>query len=79
MHKKEETSLADQVMSEVSSKYDPNLVDQSNQSFKASQEFAKQIAPIIHTPKQVVSFWCYNMVSNTNPNINIFQYHFHVL
>ena len=57
IHKTQEASLADQVMSEVAS-YDPNLVDQSNQSFKASREFAEQIAPIIHTPKQqtVVSF-----------------------
>ena len=52
MHKKE-LSLADEVMKEVN--YDPKLVDQSNQSFKASREFAEQIAPIIQTPRQVVS------------------------
>ena len=52
MHKKE-LSLADEVLKEVN--YDPKLVDQSNQSFKASREFAEQIAPIIQTPRQVVS------------------------
>ena len=52
LHKKE-LSLADEVMKEVN--YDPKLVDQSNQSFKASREFAEQIAPIIQTPRQVVS------------------------
>ena len=50
---KEEPSLADDIMNEIKSKN--GEVDKSNQSFKASREFAEQIAPIIQTPRQLVS------------------------
>ena len=49
---KEEPSLADDIMNEINKNGE---VDKSNQSFKASREFAEQIAPIIQTPRQLVS------------------------
>lgn len=49
----EEPSLADDIMAEIKSKN--GEVDQSNQSFSESRKFAEQIAPIIQTPRQLVS------------------------
>ena len=49
----EPASMADDIMAEIKSKN--GEVDQSNQSFKASRKFAEQIAPIIQTPRQLVS------------------------
>ena len=51
--KVEEPSLADDIMAEIKSKN--GEVDQSNQSFSESRKFAEQIAPIIQTPRQLVS------------------------
>ena len=51
--KGEEPSLTDDIMAEIKSKN--GEVDGSNQSFSESRKFAEQIAPIIQTPRQLVS------------------------